>query len=138
LLADSSKGKQPSVTPRPLPKRVPKATKPFISTSSTTTSSKSSTSTHDPAIKKLPDAPKPVPTPNVPIKKSDSGVPAKLLLTQAYRDELNVLLFKRKVLNDTVRLYQDRIKKLVLECESDDEYDNEDDDGADGEFVKVL
>ena len=100
--------------------------------------SKSSTSTYDPAIKKLPDALKPVPTPNVPIKKSDSGVPDKLILAQAYRDELNVLLFKCKVLNDTVRLYQDRIKKLVLECESDDEYDDEDNDGADGELVKVL
>ena len=99
---------------------------------------KSSTSTYDPAIKKLPDAPKAVPTPNVPIRKSDSGVPDKLILAQAYRDELNVLLFKRKVLNDTVRLYQDRIKKLVLECESDDDYDDEDDDGADGELVKVI
>ena len=100
--------------------------------------SKSSTSTYDPAIKKLPDAPKSVPTPSVPIKKSDSGVPDKLILSQAYQDELNVLLFKCKVLNDTICLYQDRIKKLVLECESDDEYDNEDDDGADGELVKVL
>ena len=100
--------------------------------------SKSSTSTYDPAIKRLPNAPKPVPTPNVPIKKPDSGIPDKLLLTQAYRDELNVLLLKRKVLNDTVRLYQDCIKKLALECESDDEDDDEDDDGADGEFVKVL
>ena len=124
--------------PRPLPKRVSKATKPFVSNSSTTTSSKSLTSTYDPTIKKLPNTPKPIPTPNVPIKKSDSGIPDKLLLAQAYRDDLNVLLFKRKVLNDTVRLYQDRIKKLVLECESDDEYDNEDDDGADGELVKVL
>ena len=100
-------------------------------------SSKSLTSTYDPAIKKLPDAPKPVPTPNVPIKKSDSGIPDKLL-AQAYWDELNVLLLKCKVLNDTVRFYQDRIKKLALECESDDEDDVEDDDGADGEFVKVL
>ena len=140
MLADPSKGKQPSVTPRPLPKRVPKATKPFISTSSTTTSSKSSTSTYDPAIKKLPDAPKPVPMPNVPIKKSDSGIPDKLLLAQAYRDELNILLLKHKVLNDTVRLYQDRIKKLALECASDDEDDDDDnsDDGADGELVKVI
>ena len=101
-------------------------------------SSKSSTSTYDPAIKKLPDAPKPIPTPNVPIKKSDSGIPNKLLLAQAYWDELNVLLLKRKVLNDTVCLYQDRIKKLALECESDNEDNNEDNDGADGEFVKVL
>ena len=76
--------------------------------------------------------------PNVPIKKSDSGIPDKLLLAQAYRDELNILLLKCKVLNDTVCLYQDRIKKLALECESDDENDDEDDDGADGEFVKVL
>ena len=101
-------------------------------------SSKSSTSTYDPAIKKLPDAPKPIPMPNVPIKKSDSGIPDKLLLAQAYRDELNVLLLKHRVFNDTVRLYQDRIKKLALECESDDEDDDEDDDGTDGEFVKVL
>ena len=100
--------------------------------------SKSSTSTYDPAIKRLPNAPKPVPTPNVPIKKPNSGIPDKLLLAQAYRDELNVLLLKRKVVNDTVRLYQDRIKKLALECESDDEDDNEDDDGADGELVKVV
>ena len=124
--------------PCPLPKQVPKATKPFVSNSSTTVPSKSSTSTYDPAIKRLPDAPKPVPTPNVPIKKPDSGIPDKLLLAQAYRDELNILLLKRKVLNNTVRLYQDRIKKLALECESDDEDDDEDDDGADGEFVKVL
>ena len=124
--------------PRPLPKRVPKATKPFVSNSLTTVPSKSSTSTYDPAIKRLPDAPKPVPTPNVLIKKPDSGIPDKLLLAQAYRDELNVLLLKCKVLNDTVHLYQDRIKKLALECESDDEDDDEDDDSADGEFVKVL
>ena len=124
--------------PRPLPKWVPKATKPFVSDSSTTMSSKSLTSTYDPTIKRLPDAPKPVPMPNVPIKKPDSGIPDKLLLAQAYRDELNVLLLKRKVVNDTVRLYQDRIKKLALECESDDKDDDEDDDGADGEFVKVL
>ena len=76
--------------------------------------------------------------PNFPIKKPDSGIPDKHLLAQAYRDELNVLLLKRKVLNDTVHLYQDRIKKLALECKSDDEDDDEDDDGADGEFVKVL
>ena len=76
--------------------------------------------------------------PNVPIKKPDSGIPDKLLLAQAYRDELNALFLKCKVLNDTVRLYQDRIKKLVLECESDNKDDDEDDDGADGEFVKVL
>ena len=138
MVGDSSKDKQPSVMPRPLPKRVSKATKPFVSNSSTTVPPKSSTLTYDPAIKKLPDAPKPVPTPSVPIKKSDSGVPDKLILAQAYQDELNVLLFKRKVLNDTVRLYQDRIKKLVLECESDDEYDDEDDDDTDGELVKVL
>ena len=100
--------------------------------------SKSSTSTYDPAIKRLPDAPKPVPMPIVPIKKPDSGIPDKLLLAQAYRDELNILLLKRKVLNDTVCLYQDCIKKLALECESDDEDDDEDDDGANGEFVKVL
>ena len=101
--------------------------------------SKSSTSTYDPAIKKLPDAPKPVLTPNVPIKKSDSGIPDKLLLAQAYWDELNVLLLKCKVLNDTVRLYQDRIKKLALvECKSDNEDDDEDDDSTDGELVKVL
>ena len=99
--------------------------------------SKSSTSTYNPAIKKLPNAPKPVPTPNVPIKKSDSGIPDKLL-AQAYRDELNVLLLKCKVLNNTVHLYQDHIKKLGLECESDDKDDDENDDGADGEFVKVL
>ena len=120
---------------RPLPKWVPKATKPFISTSLTTTSSKPSTSTYDPTIKKLPDAPKPVPTPNVPIKKSDSGIPNKLLLAQAYCDELNVLLLKHKVLNDTVHLYQDRIKKLGLECMSDDD---DDDDGTDGELVKEI
>ena len=124
--------------PRPLPKRVPKATKPFVSNSSTTVPSKSSTSTYDPTIKRLPDAPKPIPTPNVPIKKPDSGIPDKLLLAQAYREELNVLLLNCKVLNDTVCLYQDRIKKLALECESDDEDDNEDDDGADGELVKVV
>ena len=100
--------------------------------------SKSSTSTYDPAIKKLPNAPKPVPTPNVPIKKSDSGIPDKLLLAQAYWDKLNVLLLKCKVLNDTVRLYQECIKKLALECESDNEDDDEDDDTTDGEFVKVL
>ena len=76
--------------------------------------------------------------PNVPIKKSDSGIPDKLLLAQAYQDELNVLLLKCKVLDNTVRLYQDRIKKLALECESDDEDNDEDDDGADGELVKVL
>ena len=74
--------------------------------------------------------------PNVPIKKPDSGIPDKLLLAQAYRDELNILLLKRKVLNDTVHLYQDCIKKLVLECESDDEDDDEDDDGTDGELVR--
>ena len=124
--------------PRPLPKRVPKATKPFVSNSLTTVSSKSSTSTYNPAIKKLPDTPKPIPMPNVPIKKPDSGIPDKLLLAQADRDELNIFLLKCKVLNDTVHLYQDCIKKLVLECESDDEDDDEDDDGADGEFVKVL
>ena len=112
--------------------RVPKATKPFVSAPSTTTSSKSSTSAYDPTIKKLPDAPKPVPTPNVPIKKSDSGIPDKLLLAQAYQDKLNILLLKCKVLNDTVCFYQDRIKKLALECASDD------DDGADGELVKVI
>ena len=61
----------------------------------------------------LPNAPKPIPTPNVPIKKSDSGISNKLLLAQAYCDELNILLLKRKVLNNTVRLYQDRIKKLA-------------------------
>ena len=76
--------------------------------------------------------------PNVPIRKSDSGIPDKLLLAQAYRDEPNVLLLKCKVLDDTVRLYQDCIKKLALECKSDDEDDDEDDDGADGELVKVL
>ena len=76
--------------------------------------------------------------PNVPIKKSDSGIPDKPLLAQAYQDELNVLLLKCKVLDNTVRLYQDRIKKLALECESDDEDNDEDDDGADGELVKVL
>ena len=114
---------------------MPKATKPFVSNSSTTTSSKSSTSTYDPAIKKLPDAPNPILTPIVPIKKSESGIPDKLLLAQAYRDELNALVLKRKVLNDTARLYQDRIKKLELECESDDD---DDDDGADGELVKVI
>ena len=122
--------------PRPLPKQVSKATKPFISTSPTTMSSKSSTLTYDPTIKKLPDAPRPVPTPNVPIKKSDSGIPNKLLLAQAYCDKLNVLLLKCKVLNDTVHLYQERIKKLELECVSDD--DNNNDDSADGEFLKVT
>ena len=106
-----------------------------MSASSTTTSSKSSTSTYDPAIKKLPDAPKPVPMPAVPIKKSDSGIPDKLLLAQASHDKLNVLLLKCKVLNDTVCLYQDRIKELALECASDDD---DDDDGADGEFVKEI
>ena len=135
MLADSSKGKQPSVTLCPLPKWVPKATKPFVSNSSTTTSSKSSTSTYDPAIKKLPDAPKPVPMPNVPIKKSNSGIPNKLLLAQAYRDKLNTLLLKRKVLNDTICFYQERIKKLELECASHDDDDN---NGAAGKYVKVI
>ena len=120
---------------RPLPKRVPKATKPFISTSLTTTSSKSSTSTYDPTIKKLPNAPKPVPMPNVPIKKSNSGISDKLLLAQAYHHELNVLLLKCKVLNDTIHLYQDHIKKLALECTSDNDDDN---DSANGELVKVI
>jgi len=73
--------------------------------------------------------------PNVPIKKSDSGIPDKLLLAQAYHNELNALLLKRKVLNDTVRLYQERIKKLELECASDNNNNN---DGADGEFVRVV
>ena len=133
MLADSSKSKQP--TPRPLPKQVPKATKPFVSNSSTTTSSKSLTSTYDPAIKKLPDAPNPILMPIVPIKKSVSGIPDKLLLAQAYRDKLNALVLKRKVLNDTVHLYQEHIKKLELECASDDD---DDDDGANGELVKVI
>ena len=92
--------------------------------------------TYDPAIKKLPDAPNPILMPNVPIKKSVSGIPDKLLLAQAYRDKLNVLLLKCKVLNDTVRLYQDCIKKLELECASDD--DDDDDDSADSEFVKEI
>ena len=89
--------------PRILPKRVPKATKPFVSTSSTATSSKSSTLTYDPAIKKLSDTPNPILMPNVPIKKSISGIPDKLLLAQAYHDELNALVLKHKVLNDTVQ-----------------------------------
>ena len=38
-----------------------------------------------------------------PSKKSVSGIPNKLLLAQAYRDELNTLVLKHKVLNDTVR-----------------------------------
>ena len=73
-----------------------------------------------------------------PLKSPDSGIPDKLLLAQAYRDELNILLLKHKVLNNTVRLYQDCIKKLALECKSDDEDDDEDDDSADGELVKVI
>ena len=121
---------------RPLPKRVPKTPKPFVSNSSTTTSSKSLTSTHDPAIKKLPDAPNPVLTPIVPIKKSVSGIPNKLLLAQAYCNERNALVLKHKVLNDAVHFYQECIKKLELECVSDD--DDDDDDGADGELVKVI
>ena len=121
--------------PCPLPKQVPKATKPFVSTSSTTMSSKSSTSTYDPTIKKLPDAPNPVLTPIVPIKKSKSGIPDKLLLAQAYHDKLNAFLLKCKVLNDTVHFYQECIKKLELECMSDNNNNNDD---ADGELVKVI
>ena len=55
---------------------------------------------------------------NVPIKKSDSGIPDKLLLAKAYHDELN-----------------NHIKKLALECLSNDD---DDDDGADGELVKEI
>ena len=129
-----SKGKQPSAMPCPLPKRIPKATKPFISNSSTITSSKSLTSTYDPTIRNLPDVPNPVLTPIVTIKKSVSGIPDKLPLTQAYRDELNTLLLKCKILNNTVCFYQERIKKLELECVSDDDNDN----SANGELVKVI
>ena len=117
----------------PLPKRIPKATKPFISNFSTTTSSKSSTSTYDPTIRNLPDVPNPILMPIVPIKKSASGIPDKLLLAKAYCDELNTLLLKCKVSNNTVCFYQEWIKKLELECMSDN-----DDDGADSEFVKVI
>ena len=99
--------------------------------------SKYSTSTYDPAIKNLPDIPNPVLMPIVPIKKSTSGIPDKLLLAQAYRDKLNALLLKHKVLNDPVRFYQEHIKKLELECMSDDDNDD-DDDGADGESLKVV
>ena len=121
--------------PCPLPKQVPKATKPFVSNSSTTTFSKSLNLTYDPAIKKLPDTPNPVLMPIVPIKKSESDIPNKLLLAQAYCDKLNVLLLKCKVLNDTVHLYQEHIKKLELECVSDN---NDDDNSANGELVKVI
>ena len=91
--------------------------------------------TYDPTIRKLPNIPNPIPTPADPIKKSAYGIPNKVLLAQAYHDELNALLLKRKVLNDTVCFYQEQIKKLELECTSDDDND---DDGADGEFLKVI
>ena len=72
--------------------------------------------------------------PIVSITKSTSGIPDKLLLAQAYCNKLNALLLKRKVLNNTVHFYQECIKKLELECASDDNDNN----GADGEFVKVI
>ena len=100
----------------PLPKQIPKATKPFVSNSSTTMSSKSSTSTYNPTIRNLPDIPNPVLMPIVPIKKSASGIPNKLFLAQAYRDKLNTLLLKCEVLNNTICFYQECIKKLELEC----------------------
>ena len=98
-------------------------------------SSKSLTLTYDPAIKKLPNAPNPIIMPIVPFKMSESGIPNKLLLAQAYCDELNALLLEHKILNNAVHLYQECIKKLELECTSDDDND---DDSADGEIVKVI
>ena len=99
-------------------------------------SSKSSTSTYDPTIRNLPNIPNPVLMPIVPIKKSASGISDKLFLTQAYHNELTALLLKCKVLNDTVHFYQEQIKKLELECMSDN--DDENDNGANSEFVKVI
>ena len=98
-------------------------------------SHKSSTLTYDPTIKKLPDVPNPIFMPLVPIKKSTLGIPNKLLLTQAYHDELNALFLKCKVLNDTICIYQECIKELESECMSDN---GDNDDGADGELIKVI
>ena len=95
-------------------------------------SSKSLNLTYDPTIKKLPNVSNPILMPLVPIKKSGLGIPDKLLL-----DKLNSILLKCKVLNDTICFYQECIKKLELECASDDDNDN-DNDSADGEFLKVV
>ena len=98
--------------------------------------SKSLTSTYNPAIKKLPNVPNSVLMPPVPIKKSTLGIPNKLLLTQAYCDKFNSIFLKHKVLNNTICFYQEYIKKLKLECVSDN--DDDDDDGVDGKFIKVV
>jgi len=120
--------------PCPLPKRVAKAPKPFVYNPSTTLSSKSSALTYDPAIKKLPDIPNLVLIPPIPIKKSTLGILDKLLLAQAYHNELNALFLKRKVLNDTIHIYQEHIKNLESECASDDDND----DSTDSECFKVI